>query len=169
MEPLPSTHDRLFVAVLGHRHAGKSRTWNTLFGGGVHTGRYARRLELLPGECVEVFLVSGSPEERGLYAGDIITDPSCRIVLCSMQYVEHVSKTIEYVRDNGFKLFVQWLNPGYSDPTAYWDDLGLTARLLSMPSALSIRTGKTPPEPRVQELREVIYGWAKYRRLIFSC
>lgn len=78
--------ERLFVGVLGHRDAGKSTTWNTLFGATVRTGQYPRTLNLFPGECAEVFLISGSPEERGLYAGDILANQACRIVLCSMQY-----------------------------------------------------------------------------------
>ncbi len=86
-----------------------------------------------------------------------------------MQYVEHVSDTLKYVREQGFQVFVQWLNPGYSDYGAYWDRLGLTNQILSLPSALSIRDGRPKPEPRVQELREVIYGWAKFRNLIFAC
>jgi hypothetical protein len=64
--------DRLLVGVLGHRNSGKSRTWNTLFGRTVRRGVYARALEMRPGESVEVFLISGSFEEREEYAGDIL-------------------------------------------------------------------------------------------------
>jgi len=74
--------DRLFVAVLGHRRSGKSRTWNELFGRRVNTRAQSRMLELRPGECVEVFLISGSNEERGEYAGDVLDDQTARIVLC---------------------------------------------------------------------------------------
>jgi hypothetical protein len=79
--------DRLLAGVLGHRNSGKSHTWNTLFGRTVRRGVYARTLELRPGESVEVFLVSGSFEEREEYAGDILKNQDCRIVLCSMQYI----------------------------------------------------------------------------------
>jgi hypothetical protein len=89
--------DRLFVTVLGHRKSGKSTTWNTLFGRTVHTGKQSRMLELLPGECVEVFLISGSNEEREQYAGDVLEDQAARIILCSVQYVETASATIEYI------------------------------------------------------------------------
>ncbi len=51
---------RLFVGVLGHRNSGKSTTWNTLFGTTVRTGKYPRTLELYGGECVDVFIISGS-------------------------------------------------------------------------------------------------------------
>ena len=169
MDEQGGVEDRLFVAILGHRNAGKSTTWNSLFGRTVKTGNQVRHLELKPNECVEVFLLSGSPEERELYAGDIIKDKKCRIVLCSMQYVEHVSATIGYARDNRFQIFVQWLNPGYSDPSAYWDRLGLANQLLSMRSAISVRDGRQPLLGRVQELREAIYGWATFRGLVFPC
>lgn len=161
--------DRLFVAVLGNRNSGKSTTWNHLFGRTVKTGKQSRSLQLRPGECVEVFLVSGSFEERSLYAGDVLEDQDCRIVLCSMQYTEEVAKTLEYVKEKGFDLYVHWLNPGYSDIGENWDRLGLVHRILAAPSALAIRSGKVNPAGRIQELREFIYGWAVYRSLIFQC
>lgn len=61
--------NRLFVAVLGNQHSGKSTTWNELFGKKVSTGNRPRILKLSRSECVEVFLISGSNEERGKYAG----------------------------------------------------------------------------------------------------
>lgn len=161
--------DRLFVAVLGNRNSGKSTTWNTLFGGTVRTGKHPRRLPLRPGECVEVFLVSGSFEERNLYAGDVLEDQGSRIVLCSMQYTEEVAKTLNYAKEKGFDLYVQWLNPGFSDPGENWDRLGLVNRILDGPSVIAVRSGKLPPAGRVQEIREFIYGWAIYRGLVFAC
>jgi hypothetical protein len=126
-------------------------------------------LELRPGECVEAFLISGSPEERGEYAGDILDNQDCRIVLCSMQYVESVRDTLNYVIDEGFQLYVQWLNPGYRDPGEVWDRLGLVNFILSQPSEFSIRSGQVAADARVRELREKIYGWARFRNLIFEC
>jgi hypothetical protein len=75
--------NRLFVGVLGNRNSGKSSTWNELFGTTVRRGKYSRPLELRNGECVEVYLVSGSFEERKEYAGDILDDQTAKIVLCS--------------------------------------------------------------------------------------
>jgi hypothetical protein len=54
--------DKLVVAVLGNRNAGKSLTWNELFGRTVRTGKDLRLLKLNAHEAVEVFLVSSSPE-----------------------------------------------------------------------------------------------------------
>src|SRR6266403_629963 len=127
--------DRLFVGVLGHRRAGKSRTWNELFGRTVKTGENSRMLELRSGESVEVFLISGSNEERSLYAGDVLENQDARIILCSMQYVEHVADTLTYVSEEDFWVYVQWLNPGYSDSSEYPDDLGSYSRARQLQSA----------------------------------
>ena len=161
--------DRLFVGVLGHRNSGKTTTWNELFGRVVRTGKAARTLQLNGGECVEVFLISGSPEERGEYAGDLLVDPNCRIVLCSMQYVEHVTRTLEFVAEQGFAFHVQWLNPGFTDGGHVADTLGLVPRLLHAGATFAIRDGKIPAGPRVEELRQLIHGWAKARGLTFPC
>lgn len=88
-------NDRLLVGVLGNRNSGKSFTWNTLFGRTVKRGTHPHTLELRPGECVKAFLVSGSFEERQEYAGDILEDQSCRIVFCSIQYIEGARATFE--------------------------------------------------------------------------
>jgi hypothetical protein len=160
---------RLLVGVLGHRNAGKSYTWNKLFGRTVKRGRRPHNLTLRDRECVEVFLVSGSFEEREEYAGDILGNQNCKIVLCSMQYTSEVQTTLDYIARNDFFLFVQWLNPGYKDHhLVAFDNLGLVNRILSTPSVLSIRSGRHSSE-RVQEIREFIYGWAKYRNLITAC
>ena len=158
--------DRLLIGVLGHRDSGKSHTWNTLFGGRVQTGKKARKLELRPGESVDAFLISGSPEERHLYVGDILTDHNCRIVLCSMQYRHDVRDTLDYFLDRDFSLYIQWLNPGYKDPDTVQDDLELRDEILSAQSTFSIRNGKIEPAPRVDDIREFIYGWAIFRDLI---
>lgn len=158
---------RLFVGVLGHRNAGKSTTWNTLFGSTVRTGKHVRTLPLYDGESAEVFLMSGSPEERDLYAGDILENQNCRIVLCSIQYVEQVRLTLNYIIDNDFDLFVQWLNPGWSDQQASFDRLGLVPWLVAENATLAMRDGKTNPVPRTEEIRQFIYGWAKAKKLTF--
>jgi hypothetical protein len=161
--------ERLFVAVLGHQKSGKSTTWNTLFGATVRTGQYPRTLMLYSGECVEVFLISGSPEERQLYAGDILENQDCQIVLCSIQYSETVRKTLDYVVEEGFDMFVQWLNPGRSDAGENYDRLGLMPWLLGHDATVSMRDGKVQPGPRTEEIRQFIHGWAKARGLTFAC
>ncbi len=161
--------DRLFVAVMGNRNSGKSTTWNTLFEATVRTGKHPRKLALYGGECCEVFLVSGSPEERGEYAGDILENTDCRIVLCSVQYIENVQATFSYVAEAGFDLYVQWLNPGFSDLGQFFDRLGLMPQLLAKGATFSIRDGKANPHSRTEELRSFVFGWAKARNLTFPC
>jgi energy-coupling factor transporter ATP-binding protein EcfA2 len=160
---------RLFVGVLGHRDSGKSTTWNTLFGATVKTGKYSRTLTLYGGECTEIFLISGSPEERQLYAGDIIANQNCRIILCSIQYIEAVRKTLDYVVDEDFDIFVQWLNPGRTDAGENHDSLGLMPWLLGHRATVVMRDGKAAPGDRTEEIRQFIHGWAKRRSLTFAC
>ena len=161
--------DRLFVGVLGNKNSGKSRTWNTLFGTKVKTGKKARRLSLYGGECVDVFLVSGSFEERQLYAGDVLDSQACRIILCSMQYTEAVRQTLDYVSVNEFDVFVQWLNPGHRDKGESFDRLGLLSWLIGHRATVHVRDGKPSAIDRTEELRQFIHGWAKARNLIYPC
>ena len=137
----------------------------------VRTGKFPRCLELLPGECVEVFLVSGSPEERKKYVDNILGNQKCRIVLCSMQYSHEVHKTLNYFIRKDFSLYIQWLNPGHNDECKIRneDKLGLVDEIISTRSVFSVRDGKIDASGRVQEMREFIYGWAKYRDLLFAC
>jgi len=160
--------DNLVVTVLGHSDSGKSTTWNDLFGKTVRTGTKVRRLYLRKKEYVEVFLVSGSPEERETYVGKIIGKQKPRIVLCSMQYRNDVTQTIDYFNKNSYSNYCHWLNPGYSDPfdVPMFDTLGLINNLLSLGSTISIQNGKGNRNQRVQLLREYIYGWATFRNLI---
>lgn len=160
--------DKLAVTVLGNRQSGKSHTWDTLFGRTVKTGVEARRLDLGEGACVDVFLVSGSPEERHLYVGKLIQDVDCRIVLCSMQYTDSVGDTIDYFLENKFQLYLQWLNPGFNDLGENWDRLGLVSRILAEQSWFSIRDARGDASRRVEELRDFIRGWAGSRGLLYQ-
>ena len=161
--------NRLLIGLLGNRDSGKSHTWNELFGRTVRRGTYPRNLELLPGECVEVFLISGSFEERREHAADVLGTQDCRIVLCSLQYTEEVRETLNYFVNQDFHLYVQWLNPGYHHPDQMDDHLDIVNEILLQASTFSIRDGKADAFDRVSEIRQFIYGWAKYRHLILSC
>ncbi len=115
-------------------------------------------------------MLSGSPEERELYAGDILKDQNCRIVLCSIQYTETVRQTLNFATEEGFNLFVQWLNPGYKDTDdAIYDRLGLMPWLLGHNATVAIRNGRIPPNSRTEEIRQFIHGWAEARGLTFAC
>jgi hypothetical protein len=158
--------ERLLVAVIGNRHSGKSHTWNTLFEEKVKTGKYQRALCVGKSEYVDVFLASGSPEERRKYVGKIIADKGARIVLCSIQYTEEAWDTVDYFLNRGFFPFVHWLNPGYSDPGKQPDELGLISYITFKRSLLGIRDAQGDATARVEELRDFIRGWAKSRNLI---
>ncbi|AWB06971.1 hypothetical protein A6A40_16750 (plasmid) [Azospirillum humicireducens] len=161
--------ERLFVGVLGNRNSGKSSTWNTLFGAMVRTGQNARTLDLYDDECAEVFLINGSPEERQIYIGDILQDVDCQIVICSIQYTEAVRRTLDFVSEEGYDIFVQWLNPGYNDDGESYDHLGLMPWLIGHGATVSKRDGQDSAESRTEEIRQFIYGWAKARGLTFTC
>ena len=162
--------NNLVIGLLGHRNSGKSTTWNELFGDRVRTGVNVRRLYLNVTEYIEVFLVSGSPEERETYVGNIIGEQIPRIILCSMQYVANVTTTIDFFVDNDYFLNIQWLNPGHHDQNdiAHSDYLGLANRILSLDAALSIRNGKENPRDRIREIRDYLYGWAASRNLLLT-
>jgi len=166
---LDDAMERLFISALGNRNSGKSSTWNTLFGTTVRTGKLTRMLSLGGGRCVEVFLISGSPEERQLYAGEILDNQKCRIVLCSVQYAEAGRDTFKYAIENNFSVYTQWLNPGYSDQGDYFDHQGFVPWLLAQGANISIRDGTLPTVSRAEELRQFIDGWATARGLAFAC
>jgi hypothetical protein len=158
--------DRLVIAVLGTRNSGKSETWNRLFDATVRTGKHPRWLYLNAAQSVEVFVVSGSPEERETKVEDILPDPLPQIVLCSVQYRDDAADTFRYFLRNGYELFVQWLNPGYSDGDRYADDLGLRDFLLTHTATLQERDGTLDPASRLKEIRQFLLGWATYRDLV---
>lgn len=156
---------KLAVIVLGHRNSGKSTTWNTLFGRTVRTGTEIRELELTSELTIPVFVVSGSPEERQVYVGDIINDVNPRIVLCSLQYTEGGRGSIQFFIDNGYQMYVQWLNPGHSDNAVLPDAIGFLPFLLYNEAVVSIRDGQREADQRVREIREYLIGWTSSRRL----
>jgi hypothetical protein len=186
--------DRLFVAVIGERNAGKSTTWNTLFGRTVKTGNKARRLDVCPKGSVDVsfvggsneekyrnlsealtpsqtdvFVISGSNEEKKRYAQKVLDNVDCRIILCSVQYVEEAfERTWEYVFSEHFSIYAQWLNPGHHG-TESFDRLGLVDRLLAHNAVVSIRDGREDNgrlHLRTEEIRNYIHGWSAARGLL---
>ncbi len=161
-------NDKLVISVLGNRNSGKSYTWNTLFRRPVRTGRRMRRLYLSTSEYVTVFLVSGSPEERHTYVGQIVGSSKPSIILCSMQYSANATQSIDYFLQNGYSFYTHWLNPGFRDHTRQHDSLALVPYLLDRGGVLGIRNAKANLSQRVRELRDYLYGWARNRKLLFT-
>ncbi len=170
--------NNLLISVLGNSNSGKSYTWRTLFGNSVRRGGKTRPLPVCnKKKCVDVFLINGSPQETGKFVSQMMPKSNPRIVLCSIQYeekannVEDAKKTYQYFIDNDYFLFVHWLNSGREDQNEkpHFDERGLVDWLLSKQSIVGIRSGKSDPHDRVEEIREYIYGWACPRNLIKQC
>lgn len=166
--------EQLVVGVLGNPNSGKSKTWYKLFDRDVNTTqKNPHWLELRPGQWVEVIVINSSPEESGLDLADKLNRQKnpmkqceCPIVLCSMQYNNNVS--LDYFIDRKYTLYIQWINPGYKQDRET-EDRSITEKILSAESVFSIREGSDENlDHRVQEIREFIYGWAKYRHPRFS-
>ncbi len=179
--------DNLVVVILGGRNTGKSHTWNTMFGRTVKTGTTLRELNI-GGKRVDIFLVSGSPEERGIYIGDIIiniylvsgsseerglyvdkliTVKNPRIILCSIQDIPSAEQTFKYFSDRNYFMLVHWLNPGYQQ-SKKTDEIvkQLMNKLPKYSYILIEKDGNGDPTERVEEMKDFIYSWAKRKRLI---
>jgi len=119
---------------------------------------------------VEVFLISGSNEEKHRYASSVLENVDCQIVLCSVQYIKDAfESTWDHIITEGFAIYAQWLNPGH-DGKEYFDGLGLTNILLQNEATLCIRDGRAGSgtlTSRVEEIRQFIDGWASARGLVF--
>lgn len=126
---------RFALFVLGTQNSGKSTGWYTLFGGKVHTSKAPRRLAV-DGDCIlDVFLINGSCEERGVPIQKVLGGllPDC--ILASLQFVD-IGKndisprdTVGYLLDNQYAIEVIWLNPGFKDSRTLDDEFGLIAWL----------------------------------------
>lgn len=158
--------NRLLIAVLGNRNAGKTTTWNRLFDATVKTGKYERALFLNRAQFVDVFLINGSPEEREIDVEDLLPQTLPSIVLCSTQYRVDVKDTYNYFFRKGYEVFVQWLNPGHSDVQEYSDQLALVDFLLAKGATVQVRDGTVDPASRVREIRQFILGWATHHDLV---
>jgi len=158
--------NKLAVVVIGHPNSGKTETWKVLFDRNVRTGSHLRPLYLNNQEYVDVFLISGSAEERSMHISDILKGATPSVLLCSVQYRWDAQQTLQYLQGNGFSLFIQWINPGFSDVYVLPDSLGLTSFLLYHEATVQIRNGTLPPVSRSNEIKDYIYGWALSRKLI---
>ncbi|HAC64705.1 MAG TPA: hypothetical protein DCF68_14515 [Cyanothece sp. UBA12306] len=177
----------LVIIVLGSQNSGKSRTWNTLFGQKVKTGRKLRKLNI-GDKCVDIFLINGSPEERKLsvgdiivelflvsgspqererYVGDIIKDKNPRIVLCSIQDIPEAKSTFNYFSDRGYFMFIHWLNPGFRQQRKS-DQVVQTLLENLQPNSFIFKEkdGNDNPLERVNEMKNFLGSWAKRKKII---
>lgn len=130
---------KIAILVLGKPNSGKSKTWYTIFRRIIRTGW--KKLKLSNAE-LNIFVQNSSFEETGNiihvdvfirnasfeeYGDDIIDNDELKkipdIVFCSVQYINKGIDTINWFKENGYYLYIQWLNPGYKDKSEYEDDL----------------------------------------------
>ena len=160
---------KLFVVVLGEQNSGKSHTWNRLLkpdGSTVKTGTYVRTISIGGVAIPDAFLISGSPEERGKYVGEILGDAAPNLVLCSAQYGTGFFQTIEFAFENGFDVHIQWLNPGIGDGDwPFFDEAGVISRLMAKGCSVEMLASKDL-EKRLYRLSRVIVGWNALRNRI---
>jgi len=64
------------------------------------------------------------------------------------------------------KLFGLTVRTGKKERRLYFNDCKYVKVFLQ--SLIGIRCGKEAAEPRVEEMREFIYGWAKPKNLVFN-
>lgn len=151
---------KLLIGVLGNEGSGKSTTWNNLFGHRVHTGKNVRKL-FINGLAIPVFLINESPLERKTKLEYILPDINPDIVISSFLYHKDVKSNFEYYANNGYDIYVQWLNPGYNDQNdraLFYND-GIINFLLSIGATVSVKNGKALPEYRVAEIKNHIFSY----------
>jgi hypothetical protein len=161
--------NKLMIGILGGEKSGKTFTWNVLFDRkNVKTGKKTRRLYFDEKTYVDVFLINRSAQKRKMDVKSILKGKEPEIILCSMQYAKKLSQTLKFYVDNGYFMYIHWLNPGYSDPNdiPLFYDSDLIDYILSVPGMLGVRNGKVKADGRVNEIRDFIYGWAHSRGLI---
>ncbi|HNQ66966.1 MAG TPA: hypothetical protein PKN32_01195 [Bacteroidales bacterium] len=151
---------KLLIGVIGNQGSGKSTTWSTLFDRKVHTGKNLRKLEI-NGVKIPVFLINESALERKTSLEYILPDNDPQIVISSFLYHKDVKSNFEYFHKKGYDLYVQWLNPGFSDPNekALFYNEGIINFLLGLGTTVSVKNGKLSPQHRVQELKNYIFAW----------
>jgi hypothetical protein len=161
--------NKLAVIMLGNQNAGKSNTWYKLFNKEkVRTQRNLRPLYFNAGEYTDVFLLNGSMEERNEKIEEKLIN--CNILLCSVQYNKKGKKTIEYLHNQGYQIYVYWLNPGCDDKYRYTDYLKIIEMVLSYPNSI-VNTCKAIPDDndtkkRSTEILKFVYKWATEENLV---
>ena len=135
---------KVVIIALGKPNSGKSNTWYEIFKRTIRTGW--KRLTLLNTELeifvknssfeetkkeinIDVFIRNASFEEYGDEVIDFFDlDNLPKIIFCSVQYTEKGIRTINWFKDNGYYLYIQWLNPGYTHKVAYSDFLSFESK-----------------------------------------
>lgn len=153
--------NKLLIGVLGNHRSGKTETWNNLFSRKVRTGKHLRKLKVFDKD-ISIFLINGSPLERRTELEYIMPDKDPNIVLCSFLYHKKVKENFNYFLDRGYDIYIQWLNPGFSDESdkVLFYNVGIINYLLSHGATVSVENGKVNPDNRVNNIRRYLYAWS---------
>ena len=162
---------KLAIIVLGKKNSGKSNTWYEIFGRRIKTGW--KKLYINK-KLIDVFVRNGSFEEMGDEIGqDIFIKNSSfeedgdeaedyfdfypGIIFCSVQYTDKGIRTINWFKDNGYYLYIQWLNPGYYYEKEQTDFLEFE-KTFSSSGVFTKHSGHEKKE-RVGEILKFLYEW----------
>lgn len=158
--------EKIAFVVMAHRHSGKSTTWYKLFGSNVSKGW--KRLFFNTREFAWAYVLSASSEEKGVSLHSRLGDERPEILLLSIQYTHAGYQSFDFLIGEGYDIRCIWLNPGFNDVSKKpeFDHLGLVPYLLFRGVTLAIQSGKGRTKERVAAIRETIYGWASFRKLI---
>jgi len=132
-------NQKLVVIVLGKPNSGKSNTWYEIFKRNIRTGWKKLKLsnidlnifvknssfeETRKDININVFVRNASFEEYGDDIKDFWDSNKLpEIIFCSVQYIEKGLNTIKWFKENGYYIYIQWLNPGYKHSIEYSDYL----------------------------------------------
>ncbi len=172
---MTKTKQKLAVIVLGQAASGKSRTWFDLFGKRINSGYKSL---VLNSKTFDVYLKNTSFEETGqeidlhVFVKNTSFEESQdeienyfdenslpNIIFCSVQYKEHGIKTINWFKDNGYYLYIQWLNPGYTHKKQY-DDFRGFKKLFSSYGVFKKVSGKEKIN-RINDIRMFLIDFFK--------
>lgn len=171
---------RIAVIALGKRDAGKSNTWYEIFGRKIKSG--IKQLPLNGNDLTvrvkngsfeetddeietyfDVLVINASREESGKEFEDHLdVDNLPFIVFCSVQYVEAGIQTIDWFRDHGYFLYIQWINPGYRH-LAYDDFLRLEDRY--KPSGVFSKLSGKEKTERAAAILDFLREWVRRNKI----
>ncbi len=164
---------KLAVIALGFPNSGKSTTWYKLFGRVIRTGW--KKL-FVDNKLRSVYFRNGSYEERGDEIEDDVFFRNAsfeeygdeaeeyfeketnqpEVIFCAVQYIEKGNRTINWFVENGYELYIQWLNPGFHGEP-YEDYLRFEEKFSPFGTFTKV-SGKETTE-RVRTIREFLFQW----------
>lgn len=166
---------KLAIIALGKPNAGKSTTWYELYGQRFKTGW---KEFIIKGKKIIAFVQNSSNEELAQKAKEyfkiFIRNSSFEeskvkakgykpfqelpdVIICSVQYSKGGLETMDWFRDNGYYLYIQWLNPGYNDKPEYEDHLNFEKSYAKY-GEFHKRSGKEVKK-RAEEVKQFLYEW----------